>query len=290
VTTPPQEQREPQTPRRRGPQPQQTVVLRTEHLTPSLVRVVVGGETVRGFQRGAYTDSYVKLLFADRGGDVEAGVAAIHAGESRERWPHLRTYTVRSHDPAGELAIDFVVHGDEGLAGTWAAAAVPGDTLWLANASAGGAYAPDPAADWHLLAGDESALPAIASALEALPEGAPARVLLEVDGPEGELPLATRGDVRVDWLHRGAGRAGAAAALEALDAAPLPPGRPQVFVHGEADTVRDLRRHARARWALPREGLSASGYWRRGRTEEGWRADKPDWNRAVETDDAALAT
>ena len=47
----------------------------------------------------------------------------------REQWPFTRTYTVRWVDPvAQELAIDFVIHGDEGLAGPWAASAQPGDT------------------------------------------------------------------------------------------------------------------------------------------------------------------
>jgi NADPH-dependent ferric siderophore reductase len=279
---------EPPRRRRRGPQPLATTVLRTERLTPALVRVVVGGDEVAGFGGGEFTDRYVKLLFADRGGDVAAGVAAIRAGAPREAWPHLRTYTVRTFDPAaGELAIDFVVHGDEGLAGPWADRARAGDTLWLANPSAGGAYAPDPGAEWHLLAGDESALPAIASALEALPAGASAQVLVEVEDAAGELALRTHAAVEVHWLHRSAGRGGSAGALAVLDPLGGPAGPPQVFIHGEADTVRDLRRAVRARWDVPGDALSVSGYWRRGRTEEGWRADKADWTRAVESDDAS---
>src|SRR2546429_3762223 len=124
-------------------------VRRTEWLTPHLIRVVFGGADLEKFTDNGFTDKYVKLTFDGA----------------------RRTYTVRSHDPAaGELAIDFVYHGDEGLAGPWAAAARPGDTLSLAGP--GGAYAPDPAADWHLLVGDESALPAIGAALEAMPAGA----------------------------------------------------------------------------------------------------------------------
>src|SRR5690606_21164117 len=98
-------------------------------------------------------------------------IQQVRATMPRELWPRLRTYTVRAWDPdALELTLDFVHHGDEGLAGPWAANARPGDELFMLGP--GGGYAPDPGADWHLLAGDESALPAIAASLEALPEGA----------------------------------------------------------------------------------------------------------------------
>lgn len=139
----------PARPARRA-QPQITLtVQRTEWLTPHLVRVVLGGDAFDAFTRTQMTDQYVKLVFDD-------------AGE-----PVTRTYTIRSVDEqARTLSIDFVVHGDSGLAGPWAAAA-PGDTLVLGGS--GGGYAPDATADWRLFAGDESALPAIAAALEALP-------------------------------------------------------------------------------------------------------------------------
>jgi hypothetical protein len=61
------------------------------------------------------------------------------------------------------------------------------------------------------------------------------------------------------------------------------------FVHGEASSVRAVRRHLLVDRAIPREALSVSGYWKRDRTEEGWREDKADWNRQVEEDEAAAA-
>ena len=84
-----------------------------------------------------------------------------------EWWPVMRTYTVRSWDAGtGELAIDFVVHGDEGVAAPWALHAAVGRTRIYVTGP-GGAYAPNPAADWHLFVGDDSALPAIAAALHS---------------------------------------------------------------------------------------------------------------------------
>ncbi|SCX37478.1 NADPH-dependent ferric siderophore reductase, contains FAD-binding and SIP domains [Klenkia marina] len=259
-------------------------VVRAERLTPHLVRVVLGGEGLAGFGAGEFTDHYVKLQFPAPGAPYAAPFDAevVQAEQPREHWPVTRTYTVRAWEPGpGELTIDFVVHGDEGVAGPWAASARPGDLLQLAGP--GGAYAPSPDADWHLLVGDDSALPAIAAALPRLPAGAPAHVFVEVEGAGDEQHLPG-----VVWVHRGDRPVGSALTAAVLSAE-LPDGVPHVFVHGEAGFVRELRRAVRARYEVPRELLSVSGYWRTGRTEEGWRADKPAWNAAVESDEAALA-
>ncbi|MEV4068082.1 siderophore-interacting protein, partial [Nonomuraea dietziae] len=99
------------------------VVLRTERLTPHMVRVVFGGEGLARFATEGLTDHYVKLVFPCEGVDLPTPFTMAGCRESmpREHWPRLRTYTVRVWDPAArELTIDFVVHGDEGLAGPWA--------------------------------------------------------------------------------------------------------------------------------------------------------------------------
>src|SRR5215207_2265584 len=141
---------------------------------------VLNGEGING---GAFTDEYVKLVFLADGFDYPEplDLGAVRESMPPEAWPVLRTYTIRWIEPeAQELAIDFVVHGDEGIAGPWAARAVPGDVLHLRGPS--GAYAPDPTADWHLFVGDEAGLPAISAALEALPAGARAVGFVEVGG------------------------------------------------------------------------------------------------------------
>jgi NADPH-dependent ferric siderophore reductase len=208
-----------------------------------------------------------------------------------EKRPTVRTYTVRSVDiDRRELAIDFVVHGERGVAGPWALAATPGQPAYLMGPS--GAYAPDPAADWHLLAGDEAALPAISVALEALPDDAIGKVFIEVAGPEDEIPLKAPSGVGVNWIYRG-GRSDLVPEDRAGDHAPLIaavketnwlPGQVQVFIHGEAQTVmHNLRPYIRkdrgvdAKWAA-----SISGYWRRGRTEETFRQWKRELAQAEE--------
>ena len=86
------------------------------------------------------------------------------------------------------------------------------------------------------------------------------------------------------WLHR---RAGVYDALvEAVRALAFPEGAVHAFVHGEASAVRAVRRHLVVDRGIPRDALSVSGYWKRGRTDEGWREDKAEWNRQVEADEA----
>jgi NADPH-dependent ferric siderophore reductase len=247
-------------------------------LTPRMARIVLAGDALAGFGAGAFTDHYVKLLFPPPGAPYTAPFdpAAIKARLPREQWPRTRTYTVRAWDAERRrLTIDFVVHGDSGLAGPWAAAARPGDRLQLFGP--GGAYAPDPAADWHLMVGDPSVLPAIGASLARVPPGVPAIVVAEVDAPEDEIALATLGALDLRWVRTGT-------LLDAVRAVRFPPGRGQCFVHGEATAVREVRRHLLAEREVDREGLSVSGYWKRSRTEEGWREDKAEWARQAELD------
>jgi NADPH-dependent ferric siderophore reductase len=255
-------------------------VSRVERLTPHMTRVVLGG--VAGFAAGEYTDHYVKLLFPPDGVTYPEpfDMQRVRAELPRERWPRMRTYTVRRWDPAGgELSIDVVHHGDEGIAGPWAARVAPGDEIRFAGP--GGGYAPSPDVDWHLLAGDESALPAIAVALERLPAGARAHAFVEVAGPEEEQKLESPGDVTVTWLHRGAAPVGAAL-VRAVRELEFPPGTVQAFVHGEAGFVKELRRLLLVERAVPRALVSISGYWRTGHDEDNWQATKREWNRQVE--------
>lgn len=241
-------------------------VLRTEWLTPHMVRVILGDPGFDSFVPNACTDAYAKLEF----GSPEA--------------PVLRTYTVRSVDPsAREIAIDFVVHGDAGVAGPWAAAAAAGDILTLRGP--GGAFAPDPAADWYLFAGDETAIPAISASVEKLDASAVGRVIIEVAGSDDEIAFDAPAGVDVTWIHRGdtADRIGDEASG---DNAPLVaavrdtewlPGDAQVFIHGEAQAVmHNLRSYVRNERGVPARSASISGYWRRGRTEEGFRVWKSE--------------
>ncbi|MFI9173464.1 siderophore-interacting protein [Streptomyces lincolnensis] len=270
-------------PARKPRKPHTAQVIRTERLTPHMQRVVLGGDSLAEFSTGACTDHYVKLLFPPAEGvtypepfDMER----IREELPRDQWPVTRTYTVRHWDAEHrELSLDFVIHGDEGLAGPWAMRVQPGETVRFMGP--GGAYAPDADADWHLLVGDESALPAIARSLEGLPAGARAHAFVEVSGPEEEQKIDS--DVEVVWLHRGDRPVGEAL-TEAVRALDFPEGRVHAFVHGEAHFVKELRRLLRVERGLAREDLSISGYWRLGHDEDGWQASKRDWNARIEAE------
>ncbi|MFF2367289.1 siderophore-interacting protein [Streptomyces sp. NPDC058122] len=274
-------------PERKPRKPHSAKVLRTERLTPHMQRVVLGGDALTDFATSGRTDHYVKLLFGPPGVTYPEPFDMDRVREEfpREQWPVTRTYTVRAWDPeVRELTLDFVVHGDEGLAGPWALRAQPGDLVRFMGP--GGAYAPDTTADWHLLAGDESALPAIAAALESLPDAATVRAFVEVSGPEEEQKVDS--DAEIVWLHRGDRPIGATL-VEAVRALEFPEGRVHAFVHGEAAFVKELRGLLRVERAIPREDLSISGYWRLGHNEDGWQAAKRDWNAQVEAEQEAPA-
>ncbi|MGW3663476.1 siderophore-interacting protein [Streptomyces sp. NPDC005141] len=274
-------------PERKPRKPHSAKVVRTERLTPHMQRVVLGGDTLAEFATGTSTDHYVKLLFGALGVSYPEpfDMDRIREEFPREQWPVTRTYTVRAWDPeVRELTLDFVVHGDEGLAGPWALRVQPGEVVRFMGP--GGAYAPDTGADWHLLAGDESALPAIAAALESLPDGAVVRAFVEVSGPEEEQKIDS--DAEVVWLHRGDRPVGTAL-VEAVRGLDFPEGRVHAFVHGEAGFVKELRKLLRVEREIAREDLSISGYWRRGHNEDGWQASKRAWNAQVEAEQEASA-
>ncbi|KRF17985.1 hypothetical protein ASG90_06610 [Nocardioides sp. Soil797] len=271
------------------PSPTLLTVTSTEQLTPHLVRVHFTGDLAH-FAESSETDRYVKLIFKQPGVDYPEplDMKALRATLPADQLPVVRTYTVRTLDvAAGSLSIDFVVHGDDGVAGPWAAAAATGDEL-LANGPGGG-YAPRAEADWHLLACDEAGLPAVAAAIDALPDDAVARVLVEVAGEDDVIELDEGANVEVTWLLRGAPshdvpdeRAGRNAPLvQAVRDLEWLPGTVQVFVHGEAAAVmHGIRPFLFTERGLAREAVSISRYWRRGRTEEGFREWKQELARA----------
>ncbi|SDY54474.1 NADPH-dependent ferric siderophore reductase, contains FAD-binding and SIP domains [Modestobacter sp. DSM 44400] len=191
------------------------------------------------------------------------------ARDGRIVWPQgshgvsMRRYTAKRQDPpAGELDVDFVLHGD-GPAATWATAARPGDLLGVASAASLG----EATAGWVLLVGDETALPAIGRILGAAAPTTRGVALVEVAGPEEQQPLPAPAGVEVRWLHRAGAVPGTGTLLADAVAALQPPGGDDVFawVGAESAAVREIRADLRGRWGLRRTQHHAIGYWRRGR-------------------------
>lgn len=256
-------------------------VVQTYQLTPHMQRIVFGAPGGGRLETTSeFTDAYVKLLYPAPGSGVSEPFDLQQVKETlpSEKWPVTRTYSIREFRD-GHLVIDFVIHGDQGIAGPWAQRAQVGDRLQFFGP--GGGYRPDQDAPWHLIVGDESALPAMGAALEAIPAGKRVIALVEVANEDEEQSLPHN----VQWFYRPSSEYVGHQLVDAVRDLDFPEGTPQVFVHGEAAFVRELRRHLRGERGIGCEHLSISGYWRSGLDDEAWRQVKRDWNAQVEAED-----
>jgi NADPH-dependent ferric siderophore reductase len=234
-----------------------------ERLTPRMVSVRLGGDALEGFTPPPPT-SHIKVFLPAEG---QTELVLPTAGPEGLVWPEdaprpdVRTYTPRAFDAdARILEVQFVLHG-HGRASAWASAAKPGDRL--AVAGPGGRFQLDPAAERWWIGGDESAIPAVAMLLEALPATVAAEVHLEVDGPGDELALPSPADVKISWHHRRTPEAWGVELHDAAEAAALSPGT-HVWLACEAAAVRRTRKHLLVERELPPSSVTTRGYWRLG--------------------------
>jgi NADPH-dependent ferric siderophore reductase len=249
-------------------------VLHRERLSPHTVRITAGGPGFDALRMNEFTDKYAKIIFVDPGLGLTPpyDLAALRESLPPELQPVTRTYTLRRADAQRQqVEIDFVVHGDEGIAAPWAARAEPGDLL--AMSGAGGAYRPDPGSDWHLFAGDESALPAICSALDALPGNARGIAYLETCDLDEYLDARVPSAMEISWLHRPQPGSQPRLLADALLAGAWLPGRADMFAHGERESMKAVRAALKTRLG-DGDQLSLSGYWASGRTEDVFQSEK----------------
>ncbi|MFF1923692.1 siderophore-interacting protein [Streptomyces sp. NPDC058221] len=242
------------------------VVARVRLLTSSMARITFHGEGLAAFRSTGVGDEYVRLFFPhgpDRT-DVSLPDSTDNGGwvtpEGRPEAP-VRTYTVRAARPEdGEIDIDFVLHG-HGTASGWAAAARPGDVIGLNSPT--GLYSPPADLGWQVLVSDLSGLPAVGRLIEGTPDGVATRAVLEVPDPSCVPPLPDRPGVRVARTHGGNGHG--PSRLAELVAAAIPPGTDltggYVWVAGQTNALRDVRRYLRKELKLPAERFKVVGYW-----------------------------
>lgn len=256
-------------------------VIETELLSPHLLRVVLGGSGLDAFEPIADTDQYVNCFFRPDGAPYEVPFADDAVRDlPRDQRPFPRRITVRKWDPrTRRLTLDFVVHGDVGYAGRWALGARPGDRLQLRGPA--GDYRPEDDADRYLFVGDASAFPAIAASAEAVPEGRPVVIVAEVHSIEDEISFTSPGELTVHWVHTVDGGDSDLLLADAVAALPRPGGVVSAFVHGEAESVRAVRRVLLSEGDVDEDRLSCSPYWRRGHDDEAWRTVKAAWVRDV---------
>ncbi|MDN5806389.1 MAG: siderophore-interacting protein [Brevibacterium sp.] len=252
----------------RPPRPQAVLTVQeVNEITPNLIRIRVGGDGFDAISINEATDKYVKLMFADPAHGLTPPYDLTELREnSPEKLPRNRTYTVREINEVEKwLTLDFVIHGGAGVAGPWATAAQPGDTLVMVGA--GGKYLPAADAPWHLLIADHTAVPAVSTALEAMDAEASGIVIAAVADEADRLLPKTPAGVTVVWVDNDEELI---AAVRGLD---WPEGMPQVFAHGERETIKTIRKILKEH-EVPRESLSISAYWARGRAEDQFQAEK----------------
>jgi len=250
-------------------------VVRVADLSGAMRRITLAGAQLGEF---ASANGFAQPAFESSGFDDSIRLAFCYPGETepvlpvqqdkglempRDRRPLSRVYTVRRWDPdAGELDIDFVKHGI-GVGTTWAYRTEPGDRIHIYGPSTSRALPHD--AEWLLVAGDDTAIPAIARLLEELPGDARAQVFVEVAEDAHRLELPAPPGVEVAWLARDAAEAGTTTLLvDAVKDCDWWGGRPYAWLAGERTAVRDLRRHLLEDRALRTDDVDANGYWRRG--------------------------
>lgn len=245
-------QADPHAPRRVRHQPRRRTltIKQVEKIAAHMIRVSLTGD-LEGFVSLGF-DDHVKLFFPDGTLD-DAGNPNMHS----------RDFTPRRHDPvANTLEIDFALH-DAGPATRWAMNARPGGELTLGGPR--GSFIIPLAFDWHLLAGDETALPAISRRLSELPAGTRAVVIGEVDGPADEIAFETQANATVRWAHRNGAAPGLSEALTAaLATTEFPGGNYYAWVACESLQAKALRRQLIAEHGANPKWIRAAGYWRRG--------------------------
>lgn len=237
-------------------------VICTADVTPRMRRITLGGEGLAPLLQGMRLPAEAIKLYLPEPG--QAGfIPEFGVLPSEENPFSIRAYTIRRFDQeALELDVDIVLHGDS-PGSVWARTVRPGDEIGFVGPRHD--YLDPENADWYLFAGDETALPAICTIVEALAAGARAYLFLEVNDEADELLIQSEANVVVTWLHRAPRHPSQSDLLEqAIRHFEWPDGQAYVWVAGETGVVRNIRRHLHHERGVARESLHIVGYWRAG--------------------------
>jgi NADPH-dependent ferric siderophore reductase len=245
-----------------------TAVVRTEQISPHMMRVTFGGGDLHRFEYRGF-DQWFRLAIPVHDGDrfdrlpQRFGVTGYlrYLALPKGSRPVIRNYTVRAYRPEPvELDVDFVVHGTDGVAGPWAMAVEPGTDVAFIDQGCG--YKPVPAGQTVLVA-DESGLPAVAGILRDLPRETTGHAIVELFDARDRQELGEPDGVTVHWLERAPGAEPGSAALPALRGLELPDAV-YAFAVGESSVATGARRQLVER-GLPKTSITFCGYWKRGR-------------------------
>lgn len=229
-------------------EPRQLVVIAKRQVTPNMLRVTLGGPGMAAFPEDQ-ASAYIKL----RVPDTSAGREVV------------RTYTVRSHR-TDEIDVDFALHEDCGPATLWALNAQAGDSILVGGP--GPRKLVHPEADWYLLVGDMTALPAISGTLELLPDTAIGTAVIEVMDEADVQDLRKPTHLTIEWVINPRSGHDSAPLIERVKSVEWIEGQPSVWAACEFASMRQLREYFRTERGLGTGHLYISSYWKAGSTEE----------------------
>ncbi len=230
------------------PEPRELEVIRSTYLTKHMLRVTLGGDGMAQFPADQES-AYIKLMFPQGEGERTL----------------IRTYTVR-HQRESEIDVDFVIHDHTGPASAWAVDAKPGDRVLVGG--------PGPKklvrqpADWYLLVGDMTALPAVSVNLSLLPESASGHAVIEIASEADIQKLDCPDNVELHWVINPRPDPEGAVLLEKVRGLTWHSGQPAVWAACEFNSMRAMRRYFKEDRAMPRSHLYISSYWKIGQSED----------------------
>jgi NADPH-dependent ferric siderophore reductase len=243
-------------------------VKKAYYLTPNMIRVTFAGPELEGFPTNCEGGNCKLMLPLPK----ETKAEFINRLENGER-PVRRTYTVRHYrQDVQELDIDFVAHGDNGPASSWAMNAKEGSFLGFAGPS--GPKVTHFEADWYLVAADPSAIPVAAATLEAMPRDAKGLALFEVTSLEDKQDINAPHGIDIHWVEHSNPNENSIAQENFIRSLDWPEGRIQTCIAGESHVIRSLRAFLQNEKQVAKKDLYISGYWKIGLIEDEHQAFK----------------
>ncbi|REG85522.1 siderophore-interacting protein [Marinomonas pollencensis] len=234
------------------PQPRELVVISSTLVTPHMLRVTLGGENISTMPEDQES-GYVKLIFPSDSGRL------------------MRTYTIRKQR-ADAIDIDFMLHEDSGPASSWAKNAKPGDRILVGGP--GPKKMIEESAEWQLLIGDMTALPAISVNLETLPASAKGYAVIEVVSEDDIQPLNHPAGIELKWVINSHPGSDDQALLKEVQALNWLSDDVSVWAACEFGSMKALRRFFKEEKKVPKDKLYISSYWKQGSNEDQHKAVK----------------
>lgn len=243
----------------------QLTVHSTHTITPNMQRVVFTGEALNDFPL-SQESAYIKLMFDAEGQPL----TAMPEENNKTEKPRLRSYTIRDYNPQDQLlTVDFVLHGhgdDQGPAGRWAQVTAPGDIIMIKGP--GPKKLVDNSADWFLLVGDMTALPAICCNLEQLPADARGYAIIEVADARDKQSIRAPEGMELIWLVNADLNPQTSLLSNTVKELEWLTGSPAVWSACEFSNMRQLRAYFKTERNVERERLYISSYWKKGFSDE----------------------